>query len=232
MARQDITMDAEYGEVETPSNVAGKTFYEFRLLDSVENADNDNYRYGEIIVPVGFEQLYSDNKGIHIVLPYTPDRRFTAFRFMICHGSGGTEFLRNSVSGSIWFPVMVESTSGNSAVTLASLFSLNEDGIFNLLLRDGYLAIFSGEETDFEIGAAKAQNETFLLKASAGNNYQHPTTGVGLIDFLHSSLENNGLAAKLQSEFLSDKMIIKNAYMNSATGELLLETIEKEDNDG
>ena len=63
MARQDITMDAEYGEVETSGNIAGKTFYECRLLDSVENMDNDNYRYGEIIVPVGFEQSYSDNKG-------------------------------------------------------------------------------------------------------------------------------------------------------------------------
>ena len=55
---------------------------------------------------------------------------------------------------------------------------------------------------------------------------------MGLIDFLHSSLENNGLAAKLQAEFLSDKMIIKNAYMDSVTGELLLETVEKEDNNG
>lgn len=49
---------------------------------------------------------------------------------------------------------------------------------------------------------------------------------------MHSSLENNGLAAKLQSEFLSDKVVIKNAYMDSATGELLLETEEKEENDG
>lgn len=225
-------MDAEYGEVEISGNIAGKTFYECRLLDSVENADNDNYRYGEIVVLAGSAQSYSDNKGIHINLPYTPDKR----KLMVCivmeSGSGGTEYLRNGVSGSIWFPVMVESTSGNSAVTLAELYSLNEDGIFNLIMRDGYLAIFSGEETDFDIGTAKAQNETFLLKASAGNNYQHPTTGVGLIDFLHSSLENNGLAAKLQSEFLSDKMIIQNAYMDSETGELLLQTIEKEDNNG
>ena len=76
MARQDITMDAEYGEVETSGNIAGKTFYECRLLDSVENADNDNYRYCEIVVPAGFMLSYSDSKGIHIVLPYTPDRRF------------------------------------------------------------------------------------------------------------------------------------------------------------
>lgn len=225
-------MDAEYGEVETSGNIAGKTFYEFRLLDSIENADNDNYRYGEIDVPAEFAASYSDNKGIHIVLPYTPDRRKLIVCFVIHSGSGGTEYLRNSVTGSMWFPVVMESAMGNSDITIASLYSLNENGIFNLLLRDGYLVIFSGEETDFDIGTAKSQNETFLLKASAGNVYQHPTSGVGLIDFLHSNLENNGLAAKLQSEFRSDKMIIQNAYMDSATGELLLETTEKEDNNG
>ena len=63
MARQDITMDAEYGEVETSGNIAGKTFYECRLLDSVEGADNDNYRYCEIVVPAGFMLSYSDSKA-------------------------------------------------------------------------------------------------------------------------------------------------------------------------
>ena len=123
-------------------------------------------------------------------------------------------------------------SAGTADIALAAFFSLNEKGVYNLLSRDGYLAVYSGSETDFEIGAAKAQNEMFLLKASAGNLYQHSTTGVGLVDYLHSSLENNGLAAKLQSEFLSDKVVIKNAYMDSATGELLLETEEKEENDG
>ena len=55
---------------------------------------------------------------------------------------------------------------------------------------------------------------------------------MGLIDYLHSNLENNGLAAKLQAEFSADRVIIKNAYMDSSTGELLLETVEKEDSDG
>ena len=71
------------------------------------------------------------------------------------------------------------------------------------------------------------RNETFLLKASAGTLYQHPLTGVGLIDYLHGNFENTGLAAKLQSEFEADNMIIVNAYMDSATGELLLEVKEK-----
>ena len=44
--------------------------------------------------------------------------------------------------------------------------------------------------------------------------------------------ENNGFAAKLQAEFTSDKIIIRNAYIDSVTGELFLETEEKEDSHG
>ena len=232
MARQDIIMDAYYGEVETSGNIAGKTFYDFRLLPAVENADNDSFRYAEIVVPQGFVAAYNDSRGIHVLIPYTPDTRHLMVRFVIESGSGGTEFLRNAVTGKCWYPVVVEQNGANSDVSLSAYCELNGNGVFNLLLRDGYLALYSGEETDFEIGRAKAQNEAFLLKAAAGNLYQHPTTGVGLIDFLHSNLENNGLAAKLQSEFQNDRMIIRNAYMDSATGELLLETEEKEDSNG
>ena len=225
-------MDAEYGEVETSGHVAGKSFHDFRLLDAVTGADNDTFRYGEITVPVGFVYTYSDGKGFHVRIPYTPDVRRLMVRFVIESGSGGTGYLKNPATGKFWFPVLAETDTGTADITLSAFFGLDGNGIYRLLPRDGYLAVYSGEDTDFEIGAAKTQNGTFLLKAAAGNLYQHPTTGVGLIDYLHSSLENNGLAAKLQSEFLSDKVIIKNAYMDSVTGELLLETMEKEDNDG
>ena len=127
---------------------------------------------------------------------------------------------------------MAETEGGTADIALAAFPTLNADGIYRLQPREGFLAVYSGEDTDFRIGTAKSQNETFLLKASAGNLYQHPTTGVGLIDYLHSNLENNGLAAKLQAEFSADRVIIKNAYMDSSTGELLLETVEKEDSDG
>lgn len=46
MAREDIIMDAKYGEVEMSGRVAGKTFHNFRLLDSVEDADNADFRHG------------------------------------------------------------------------------------------------------------------------------------------------------------------------------------------
>ncbi len=100
-------------------------------------------------------------------------------------------------------------------------------GVFNLVLQGGVLMLYSGEETDLMIRPAMGQNEVFLLKAFAGNLYQFPTTGVGLVEFLHGNFENTGLAAKLQSEFTADGMIIHNAYMDSASGELMLEVTEK-----
>ena len=159
--------------------------------------------------------------------------KLSAARIAMESGSGGVEYVRCAATGKCWFPVMQEYDDGTrQAVTLPSLYALNEDGLYNLLIREDCLVVYSGEETDFGIGASKMQNGTFLLKAVAGNLYQHPTTGVGLIDFLHSNMENNGLAAKLQAEFGADKVVIKNAYIDSATGELLLETEEKEDNHG
>lgn len=82
-------MDAEYGEVEMSGRVAGKTFHNFRLLDSVEDADNADFRHGEITVPADFLSSYSDAKGIHIRIPYTPDNRLLTVRIAMESGSGG-----------------------------------------------------------------------------------------------------------------------------------------------
>lgn len=92
-------MDAEYGEVETSGNIAGKSFYDFRLLDAVAGADNDTFRYGEITVPVGFVYTYNDGKGFHVRIPYTPDMRRLTVRLVMESGSGGTEYLRNPGDG-------------------------------------------------------------------------------------------------------------------------------------
>ena len=71
------------------------------------------------------------------------------------------------------------------------------------------------------------RNKAFLLKAFAGNLYQHPTSGIGLIDYLHGNFENTGLAQKLQEEFDNDKVTVVNAYMDSVSGELSLELKEQ-----
>lgn len=72
MAREDIIMDAEYGEVEMSGRVAGKTFHNFRLLDSVEDADNADFRHGEITVPATSSHRIAMQKVFISVFPIRP----------------------------------------------------------------------------------------------------------------------------------------------------------------
>lgn len=226
-------MDARYGEVNVTDNLTGKAIYPFTLLNGDGMPDPDSCCYGEVMVPSGIERLYRDETGIHVHIPYQPVYKKLVIRLRKDSGTEKPEYVLNPSDNRVWFPVCIEKENGEyTAVRLSELPEYNADGYFNLLLRDSYLALYSGAETDFQFRASKVQNEMFLLKAAAGNLYQYPSTGVGLIDYLHSNLENNGLAAKLQLEFTNDKMIIKNAYMDSATGELLLEVEEKEDSNG
>lgn len=222
-------MDASLGEATTTQGLTGKVFYDFRLLEDPE----EQFVRGEIRVPADFPVRYRDEAGIHVLIPYTPIYKELSVRLRLDYGTGHAEYMVNPVNNRIWYPVLLENSEGdNLPVRLSEYDTVSEDGIFNLIVRDGYLALFSGVETDLEIGAAKYQNEVFLLKALPGSLYQHPATGVGLIDFLHGNFENNGLAAKLQHEFEGDNVIIVNAYMDSVSGELLLETQEKEDANG
>ena len=225
MARQDIQVDVVYGEVPVTDNLTNKVFYPFLLFDEMQGEDNEHYCYGEIAVPSNFETKYRDENGIHIYIPYYPLFKELQIRFRMDNPNGSIEYLRNRTNNLIWFPAFAD--SDKSPIRLSEYYNLNENGNFNLLMKDGFLVLYSGDETDFEIKAALSQNEVFLLKAMAGNLYQYPTTGVGLIEFLHGNFENTGLAAKLQQEFENDNMIIKNAYMDSVTGELLLDVEEK-----
>lgn len=225
----DITMNASLGEVATTTGSTGRAYRPFRLLDE---PDEKSVR-GEITVPADFGVRYRSEPCIRVQIPYTPLYKELRVRFCLDNGTGHPEYLHNPVDNSVWFPVFLTDEEGMThAVRLSEYETVNDEGYYQLVMQEGYLALFSGDDTDLAIGAAKYQNEVFLLKAMPGNLYQHPTTGVGLIDFLHGNFENNNLAARLQAEFRGDNMVIINAYMDSVTGELLLETQEKEELDG
>ena len=229
MARTDITMNASLGEVVTTTGLSGQTFHPFRLL-----AEQDEQRVrGEITVPADFAVRRRGESGFHVRIPYTPLYKELLVRLRLDNGTGHPEYVVNPTDNSVWFPVLAQDSEGAMrAIRLSEYETVNNEGLYQLVLREGYLILFSGHSTDLEIGVSKYQNEVFLLKAVPGNLYQYPTTGVGLIDFLHGNFENNNLAAKLQSEFRDDNMVIINAYMDSVTGELLLETKEKEEQNG
>lgn len=227
MSRQDIYVDAIYGEVETTDNLTSKTIYEYRFLDRMPGVDNDNFTYAEILVPSNFENRYSETNGIRVHIPYSPVFKKLMIRFRLDNGNGIDEFMINRTDNKIWFPVYALVEEKETPVRLSELRKFNESDNYNLLLKNGKLELYSADETDFQIKASLQQNEIFLLKAMAGNIYQFPKTGVGLIEYLHGNFENSGLAQKLQSEFTADNMIINNAFMDSATGELLLDVTEK-----
>lgn len=224
MPRQDIQIDTDYGELETTDNIIGKMNYDFVLLDSVPGADNDNYCYGEVVIPMNFEKRVKDGFETHISIPYKPIFKQLRVRFRVDMNNDLSEFIRNASDNELWYDVALPD---GGAIRLAEFRAINEQNYFNLRLEGGRLSLYSGKETDLLIKASLSQNQNFLLRASAGTLYQHPLTGVGLIDFLHGNFENSGLAAKLQKEFEADNMIVVNAYMNSETGELLLEVREK-----
>lgn len=224
MARQDIQIDTAYGELETTDNIVGKTLYDFVLPDEVEGLDNDTYCYGEVVIPPGNEKRVKDGFQAHVYVPYRAVYKRMLVRFRVGRDEKMPEYVVNPTTNRHWYEVVLPD---GGEIRLAEFRRLNSENYYNLVLSGGVLTLYSGHETDLLVKASLAQNETFLLKASAGNLYQHPLTGVGLIDYLHGNFENTGLAAKLQSEFEADNMIIINAYMDSATGELLLEVKEK-----
>lgn len=224
MARQDIQIDTDFGELETTDNIVGRTNYDFVLLGRVEGQDNDNYCYGEMLIPREFEKRVKEGFQAHIRLPYKPLNKELQVRLRVDIENSQPEYILNQTTNGQWYGVVLP--DGNK-IRISEYRTLGSDNIYCLRLTSGVFHIYSGHQTDLLIKASLPQNQNFLLKATAGTLYQHPLTGVGLIDFLHGNFENSGLAAKLQREFEADNMIVVNAYMNSETGELLLEVKEK-----
>lgn len=224
MGRQDIQIDTAYGELETTDHIAGKTLYEFVLLGEMEGLDNDTYCYGEVVIPRGNEKRVKDGFQVHVYVAYRAVYKRLLVRFRVGRDEEAAEYVVNPMTNRHWYEVVLPA---GGEIRLAEFRRLNSENYYNLTLSGGVLSLYSGHETDLLIQASLAQNETFLLKASAGNLYQHPLTGVGLVDYLHGNFENTGLAAKLQGEFEADNMVIVNAYMDSVTGELLLQVKEK-----
>ena len=225
MAREDILVDSTYGELVTADNPAGRVIYDFVLLEEVAGMDNEHYAYGEISRAQEAERRYDEGSSVHVRIPYTAVYLPLRVRFHIATPGGGEHYMVNPANNTPWFDVQ---RTGGVVIRLSEYAEVNADSLFRLVRRGGTLELYSGTDTDVRIGAALRQNEVFLLKASPGSLYQHPTTGVGLIDFLHGNFETTGLAARLQREFENDRMIINNAYMDSETGELLLDVTEKE----
>ena len=230
--RQDIVMDPQGGEMLTQDHLATKSFCDFAFIEAPLTEDTVQWRYAEARVPAGFEALLRSGAGLYVRIPYTAQYKGLKLRLAVYNAAGGVEYLINRGTNGVWFEIRRPVGRELQKVRLSELALIDDDGCFLLQPSGEALAVYSAAQTDLRLGAAKSQNEVFLLKAAPGTLYQHPTTGVGLIDFLHSNLENNALAERLQREFANDGMLVRNAYMDTATGELLLDIEEKDTSHG
>lgn len=222
-------MDASLGEVNTTDNLAGKYFCPFVLLGALPAQDNDLTLYAEVELSTSLASRCRDGVQIHVNIPYVADSRELKVRLRINQSNGSPEYRPNPENNELWYTVVWDQLAEHVPVRMSEIRRCNAEGNFTFVLQGGVLVLYSAGETDMMMRPALRQNEMFLLKAASGNLYQYPTTGVGLIDFLHGNFENSGLAAKLQSEFENDRMTINEAYMNSQTGELLLDVTENDE---
>lgn len=215
-------MNTDLGEVNTTDNLPGKTLSAFTLLDGLHD---DATLFGQVALAASQAARCCEGFSFYVSVSYLADVRELQVRLRTDNGCGEPEYRLNPQTNRPWYRVVWED---GTPIHISEMWRCNGKGAFSLVLRGGALVLYSGDETDLLIRPALGQNEVFLLKAFPGNLYQFPTTGVGLIEFLHGNFENSGLAARLQQEFQRDKMVIHNAYMDSQTGELHLEVTEKD----
>lgn len=88
-------------------------------------------------------------------------------------------------------------------------------GVKDILLDDdGGLTITGG---DLVIGAADQQHQRVLLLTAPGESTQHPTTGIGLVNYLEDDEFPGKLRGRIISEFEADGM--KNIRISGNTFE-------------
>lgn len=215
--RQDISVNPVFGEINLDKQTTSKRINTFIFIGDISNTD-ENYSYGEILVS---QQIPKNGDVLHTRIPYIPEFKPLKIRLKI--NIEGNHYYYNPQNNSIWFLIKTETNESLPACTYKTINSNDE---FSLVFQDGDFLLYSMYNTDLIIKPSLSQDKIFLLKASASNLYQYPKIGVGLIKFLHGNFENTGLGAKLQQEFEADGLIIKNANMDSLTGELHLEVEE------
>ena len=209
MARVDVGVDVTCGELILNSNIAKQKLIQFVWLERKD----ESYCYGEFVIPI--EQLNDIQDGFEIYsyIPYKAVNLPLKIRIKT----------KETDDNEVWHEVVLPD---NERINICNYLSISSDFLFNLVRVSDSFHLYSASKTDIQIVESLHQNQAFLLKTSHGQNFQHPQAGVGLVDFLHSNFEKNGLAQKLQVEFEADKMVVDDAYINSETGELLLNVRE------
>ncbi len=185
--------------------------------------DEDLFLTAQITVPSNFDikQLYTT--GVKIKIPYTPIYKPIKIRFGRDFGGGNIRIVINPTDNSEWFEVHTRLFGLQDKILYASQLIMVSQDYYLIQINKGVAYLWSNAISDMVNINANIQNRNLLLQCVPSNNYRYPTSGVGLIKYLHANLSHSGLAEKLQTEFKDDKVEIINAAFNSYSGDLELD---------
>lgn len=185
--------------------------------------DEDLFLTAQITIPSNFDikQLYTT--GVKIKIPYTPIYKPIKIRFGRDFGGGNIRIVINPTDNSEWFEVHTRLFGLQDKILYASQLIMVSQDYYLIQINKGVAYLWSNAISDMVNINANIQNRNLLLQCVPSNNYRYPTSGVGLIKYLHANLSHSGLAEKLQTEFKDDKVEIINAAFNSYSGDLELD---------
>lgn len=212
--RRDIQINTQINDIVLQDrNLLGT--YPFEWV-----GEEDLILKGQLTIPGNYDINILYTTGIKVSIPYTPIYKPMKIRVIRDYGDGTTRTVINPVNRSEWFDIKAK-LYGKEAVQIHApqlLMVSMEDYLIQIDRDTAY--IWSHADSDLCNINANFQNRNLLLQCVPSNCYRYPTSGVGLVRFLHSNLSQAKLADVLESEFKADKVTVKNAAFNSFTGHL------------
>lgn len=217
--RRDIQVNTQIGDIVLSDRNSMET-YPFEWVD-----ETDTEIRGKVTIPSTIDVLQLYTTGVKIEIPYTPVYKPVKIRVIRNFGGGTERTILNPVNHDWWHDLQTKLYHGSNERLKASQLLMVSTGGYVLQLgeNEGNAYLWSDADSDLNNVRANIQNRNLLLRCIPSNSYRYPTSGVGLIRYLHSTLSQSDLADRLQSEFKADKVSIKNASFDSYTGDLDLD---------
>lgn len=220
--RRDIHIDTNTGDVVLRDQNKDMLSHLFQW-----KGEDDTYVYGQVILPSVSDLNNIYEHGVKVEIPYTPIFKPIQLTFVQAVDGIVTRTLTNPVNLSTRFDVYTHSLgkTENTHIKASQLLMINNDGnyIVQLEKNGGNVFMWSGALSDLEVADANIQNRNLMLMCVPSNNYRYPTSGVGLVRYLHGNLDQTDLANRLDSEFKADKVSVNNASFDSYTGDIDLD---------
>lgn len=227
--RRDIKIDVFTHDINFTSGKARDT-YPFGWISNPNGLER--YIYGEIELPMSVSEDMVKTDGINIVIPYTSIYKEFYVRIKRKIGNSTYVYMQNPVDGSNWFLAKTGLYGREKVNAYASRLIEVSESSYRIVINKDVAEIYNGENIDFNIAPANAQNKNMLLLCVPGNNYRYPLTGVGLVRYVNSNIDHTNLSAVLQREFSNDGVQVISASYDHNTKYLDLqlntEQVDKE----